>query len=310
MHGAVGSISAAVFAGVLALFAAVALFAAARRQARVHALRRRLGSLDRGESSLLRGASGDAGARGVAALARLAANAGWGWDAGTFATRIVLSALGAALVGGLVGGAALAILFAPLGAVILPLAARSAHARRVVQCDAQLPQALEVMALALRAGHPLPGALAIAAAEAPTPLADELRRAVDEHDLGRPMGDVLVQLGERLAGGEHVHTFVVAVLVLQQTGGNLIGVIERIVENARARAHYQQRLRALTAEGRSSARLLAALPGAFGVLAAMSDPSYASTLFGDPTGNVVLAITLTLWALGILWTRHLVRSDA
>jgi tight adherence protein B len=98
--------------------------------------------------------------------------------------------------------------------------------------------------------------------------------------------------------------------VLQQTGGNLIAVIERIVENARARAAYHQRLRALTAEGRSSAKMLAALPGAFAVLAALADPSYATTLIGDPAGNVILLVTAALWAAGILWTRRLVREEA
>jgi tight adherence protein B len=95
--------------------------------------------------------------------------------------------------------------------------------------------------------------------------------------------------------------------VLQETGGNLIGVIDRIVENARARASYQARLRALTAEGRQSAKLLGLLPGAFGVLAMMSDPSYGHMLLHDGGGQLIALLALGLWAMGLMWTRRLVR---
>jgi tight adherence protein B len=111
----------------------------------------------------------------------------------------------------------------------------------------------------------------------------------------------------RLPGCEAVNTFVVAVLVLQETGGNLIEVIDRIVENARARASYQARLRALTSEGRQSAKLLALLPGAFAILAMLSDPNYAHMLFYDSGGRVITILAALLWLVGILWTRRLVR---
>jgi tight adherence protein B len=87
-------------------------------------------------------------------------------------------------------------------------------------------------------------------------------------------------------------------------------VIDRIVDNARSRASYLSRLRALTAEGRSSAKLLALLPGAFAALAAVSDPTYADFLLTDPAGRIVAIVAAGLWALGILWTRRLVRALA
>jgi tight adherence protein B len=295
------------FVAVAAAGLAIALARAARRARTAHALYRRLGVKEHADVALLLKQDG---AAADSLVARLALESGLGWTPAMVATRTAVAALLAALVGGLLGGAALAFFFALAGLAVVPLYLRRAHTRRLALCDQQMPQALEVMSLALSAGHPLPGALAVAASEAPSPIADELRRAVDEHELGRPISDVLVGFGQRLAGCESVHTFVVAVLVLQQTGGNLIQVIERIVENARARASYHQRLRALTAEGRSSAKMLAALPGAFAVLAAMADPSYARTLLADRSGNVILVVTLLMWAAGVLWTRHLVREDA
>jgi tight adherence protein B len=87
----------------------------------------------------------------------------------------------------------------------------------------------------------------------------------------------------------------------------LIQVIDRIVENARARSGYQTRLRALTAEGRQSARMLALMPIGFFVLAMASDPNYAGTLLHDSGGRMILLVAVGLWLVGIAWTRRLVR---
>lgn len=296
-----------VFGAVFAAFMASYLFRVARRQRIQAALRRRLGSQAGDAAALL--LKQDEPERAASSFARLVAESGFGWSVGTFVTRMVGAGALGGLVGAVLGGAALAVVLAAAGLAALPIAARRAHTKRLALCDQQMPQALEIMALALRAGHPLPTALAIAASEAPAPISDELARLVEEHELGREIGDVLVAFGKRLEGCEAVHTFVVAVLVLQQTGGNLIAVIERIVENARARAQYKAKLRALTAEGRSSARMLGFLPVAFAMLAMAVDPSYGATLLGDPAGNVLLAVCTTLWLVGLLWTRRLVKTE-
>jgi tight adherence protein B len=242
-------------------------------------------------------------------LARLLTESGLGWSMSVFITRMVLATLLGVALGFVVGGVALGLLLGAVGVAVFPFLARQARAKRLQLCDQQMPQALEIVTLALRAGHPLPRALTIAAAEAPQPIADELQRACDEHDLGRPIGDVLVNMGDRLPESESVHTFMTAVLVLQQTGGNLISVIDRIIENARARSQYRAKLRALTAEGRASAKMLALMPPAFALLAASVDPTYAKTLFFTSGGNVVLAITVGLWLLGMAWTRSLVKAE-
>lgn len=303
----IGRITFIVFLAVFAAFMATWLFRAARRSRFQAALRRRLGAEQRADAGALLRTDGEGDAESY--FAKLAATSGFGWTPAVFMTRMLAAGGAGVVVGAILGGAPLGFLLGLVGLVVLPFAAKRAHAQRMAQCDQQMPQALEVMSLALRAGHPLPSALAVAAAEAPSPIADELRRAVEEHELGRPIGDVLVAFGKRLEGSEAVHTFVVAVLVLQQTGGNLIAVIERIVENARARAQYHAKLRALTSEGRSSAKMLGLLPGAFLVLAALADPTYLHTLLRTGAGNMILILTGALWLTGVLWTRRLVRTD-
>lgn len=292
-----------VFAGVGAVFTAIGLLLYAGRARTAGALDRRLGQLASEGDGIFRAGDDDE----TAGMARVIAESGLGWTMGMFATRLALAATVGLLLGVALGSGLLAIVGALGGAVIVWAVVRGARARRMAQCDTQMPQALEIVALALRAGHALPSALELAANEAPAPLCHELRRAADEQALGRPIGEVLQAFGARLPGCEAVNTFVVAVLVLQETGGNLITVIDRIVENARARSSYRARLRALTAEGRQSAKLLGFLPGAFAVLAMVSDPNYADMLLRDPGGRMITLVAGGLWLVGILWTRRLVK---
>ncbi len=292
-----------VFIGVFASFAAVGLLIAARRIRATDALRRRLGELRAEHDPLVRAAASE----DQSTLDQRLDESGLGWTVGMFVTRVALAALLGLLLGALIGSGFLAVVLALAGVLAMWIVVGAARRRRLAVCDEQMPQALEIMALALRAGHAMPKALALAADEAPAPIAHELRRASDEHALGRPVGEVLEALGRRLPGCEAVNTFVVAVLVLQETGGNLISVIDRIVNNARARASYKARLRALTSEGRQSAKLLALLPGAFGVLAMASDKSYVNILIHQGGGRLIGLLAIGLWAIGILWTRRLVR---
>jgi tight adherence protein B len=289
------------FVGVLSLALALFLGWNARRTRARDALVRRLGERapEGGRDALMRDES-----EGVA---RFLEESGLGWTPNELITRVGAAVVVGLLFGVVLGSGALAFLFALGGCLAMWVLVRRARARRLAQCDEQMPQALEIMALALRAGHALPGALQLAAAETPAPLCHELARAHEEHQLGRPIADVLAAMGKRLPGCVSIDTFVVAVAVLQDTGGNLIAVIDRIVESARARSGYQTRLRALTAEGRQSARMLGALPVAFFFLALLSAPSHTAMLIHDSGGRVVLVITIVLWLTGLAWTRRLVR---
>jgi len=302
MTGAVGNL---VFLAVMASFCAVGLLLYVRSLKSSDSLRRRLGRLASGEGDALMNMAD--GSQSDSNVAKVLAESGLGWSMGMFVSRVAMAVAVGFLLGVMIGSGFLAFMFSLVGVLAMWIVVRSARARRLAQCDEQMPQALEIMALALRAGHALPKALELAATETPAPLCYELRRAGDEHALGRPMPEVLVAFGERLPGCEAVNTFVVAVLVLQETGGNLIAVLDRIVDASRTRASYRARLRALTAEGRQSAKLLACLPGAFAVLAMMSDPTYADMLLHDPGGRVITLLAGGLWLCGILWTRRLVK---
>jgi tight adherence protein B len=297
-----------VFIGVFAGVLAMGLLLLSRKVRAADNLRRRLGQLESRQSEsdgLLREHTDESEGFKV-----MLAESGLGWTMGMFFSRLAMVAVVGLMFGLMLGSGFLGFVLSFGGMAALYIVVRGARARRLAKCDEQMPQALEIMSMALRAGHALPRALELASEEAPEPLCHELRRAHEEHKLGRPIGEVLEAFGERLPGCDAVNTFVVAVLVLQETGGNLISVIDRIVENARARSSYQARLRALTAEGRQSAKLLALLPGIFGVLAMTADPTYAEVLLYDSGGRMITLAAAGLWLFGILWTRRLVRPMA
>ena len=289
------------FVGILALAGAALLLWSSRRARVRDVLVRRLGAR-RVQDALVRNEADG--------FTRWMAQAGLGWTVGQLAGRLGAAAALGLVLGLVLGSGALAVLLAPCGCVAMWVVVSRTRTARLAKCDALMPQALEIIALALRAGQALPGALALAAEEVPAPLCHELRHAHEEHQLGRSISEVLAAMGARLPGCAAIETFVVAVAVLQETGGNLISVIDRIVDNARSRAGYQTRFRALTAEGRQSARLLALIPGVFFLLAVASDKSYATLLLHDSGGRMILMVTVALWMTGLLWTRRLVRPLA
>ncbi len=228
----------------------------------------------------------------------------------TTATQFLLRMFIFGLTGSCILGIALfslpaAIVGMGLGAVPLFIVVqkRNTYMRTI---DEQLPLALEIMTISLRAGHSLPKTLDHTAGEIQPPLAEELHRAAEEHAMGRSMEEVLVAMSRRLKGCRALRTFVVAVLVLQQTGGNLVEIIERIIETLRVQNVYERKLSAMTSEGKSSAKMLAALPPAFLVLAWLGDPGYVGVLWNDPAGQKVGFAAIGLWLLGVVWIRRLI----
>jgi len=242
---------------------------------------------------------------GDSKIARFLAESGLSWRPRDLITRSLLAMAAGVLVGAVFAHAFGAFLGGAAGAIAFPLWVAGKRSARMARCDEQMPQALQLMILALRAGHALPGALALSARETPAPLADELKQASHEHNLGRPIAEVINNIARRLPSSDTAQTLSVAVAVLAQTGGNLIGVMDRIVDNSRARTQYKAKLSALTAQGRWSAWILCAMPFGFAFLAAWLDPNYIPAITAHP---FLMFLFMGLWTPGLLWTLKLVRS--
>jgi tight adherence protein B len=178
--------------------------------------------------------------------------------------------------------------------------------RRLARMEQQLPDALDLLCRALRAGHALPSALRMAADEGAAPLAAEFRLLVDEVGYGAALPDALRRMALRNPGGD-IGCFVVAVLIQRDTGGNLAELLAGIATLVRERQKLRGQVRVATAEARLSAWILGLLPFALAAALHAAHPGFIALLWTDPVGRRLLGVVLALLAIGLMWMRMLVR---
>lgn len=178
-------------------------------------------------------------------------------------------------------------------------------ARRILKLESQLPDAIDLIARAVRAGHPLSEGLRMAAEEAPDPLASEFRVTFEEQKFGLPFEEALLGLGDRVEVVD-VRILITAILVQREVGGNLSEILEQIAETMRARFSLKRQVRVYTAQGRMSGYTLAALPILVGLVIALINPDYLSTLFRETLGRTLLVSAAFLQMIGFLWIRRIV----
>jgi len=185
------------------------------------------------------------------------------------------------------------------------IARRRAAARRAA-VERQLPEALDLMSSALRAGHALQTALKMVADEMPAPVSVEFGRVHDEINFGVPLQDALGGLASRMPLDE-VRYLVVAVLIQRESGGNLAELLDNVAALIRQRVKLHGHIRTLSAEGRLSARILAVLPFGLALAFGLINPRFADALINDPAGPAVIAGALAMMAAGGLWMRAVIR---
>jgi tight adherence protein B len=160
-----------------------------------------------------------------------------------------------------------------------------------------MPEAVELIGRALRAGHGLASGMRLVAEEMKGPIADEFGRVFEEQNLGIPIEMSLRGMSERIPTMD-VRFFTIAVIIQRATGGDLAEVLDKIGRLIRQRFELYGHVKGLTAEGRLSGVVLLALPpGLLGFLS-LSNYNYVSTLFTTPLGNKMLMITAALQLVG------------
>ena len=177
---------------------------------------------------------------------------------------------------------------------------------RLAKFEEQLPEALDVVKRALKAGHPFSQALKLVAEDMEDPVAREFDLVFSEVNYGGDMRNALLALMERVPSVSVV-AMVTAVLVQKETGGNLAETFERITAVIRGRFKLYRRVRTLSAEGRLSAWILALVPLVLVVVISFTTPDYLPTLFKDPMGKNLIAAAIVFGILGILWIRRIIR---
>src|SRR3990167_5796723 len=226
-------------------------------------------------------------------LDRLMLQAG---DNNTVSHLLSISALLA--VAGLLGGLVLCPILAALPIALL-LRRRT---KRLQKIEGQLPDAMDLMSRALRAGHAFPSALSMVGSEAPDPIATEFRIASDEIAYGVATDAALGNLAARVPSPD-VRYFVMAVVIQRETGGNLSELLGKLSELVRERFKLFAKVRALAAEGKLSAYILVGLPIVVGAVIQVLNPKYLSVLFSDPVGLMLVygAIGLMLLGIFVMW---------
>jgi tight adherence protein B len=189
--------------------------------------------------------------------------------------------------------------FLPFGFVLLM---RSRRSRKLSE---QLPEALEMMARSLRAGHALSSAFKVVATEMPTPVSVEFGRAFESQELGLPFEKAVADMTRRAPDNQDLKIFALSVIVQKETGGNLVEIIEKIADTVRARYRFQGKLAGLTAEGRMSSYIVGALPFLSLIFMLFANPTYVMPLFDTYGGHLILGGALVLWTLGFLWMREM-----
>lgn len=200
----------------------------------------------------------------------------------------------------------LALLLALAGGLLLPvLNLQRRRRRRQAKIVELLPDSMDFIARALRAGNPFTAALKAAAKEMPEPIAEEFGITFDEINYGLEVEDALHNLETRL-GGTDVAYFVTAVLIQRRTGGNLANVLNRIAAMLRERRRTVNEVRIQAAEMRLSAHILIALPFLVAGVLSLFRWEYMATLFEHPMGQVIVVIQLILMLFGYLVMRRMV----
>jgi tight adherence protein B len=179
---------------------------------------------------------------------------------------------------------------------------------RLKTLSAQWPDAVMLVASALRAGSSLAQGLGQAARELPAPAGLELSLTVREQRLGVSLDDAMAHL-ERRVRLEAVTLFAASVRIAQETGGNLAETLERLADTLRRKASLEGKIDALTAQGRMQGWVMAALPLAVGAALFAIEPQAMSPLVSTWQGWCVCAGVVLLEGLGLFFIRKIVSID-
>ena len=243
--------------------------------------------LGRPASSLILRSGMDITVGTLALLCVLAGVAGYAvvW----FGTRFWFLAL---FVGGLAA-------FAPVAVI------KFKAARRVRSFEEQFPEAIDLLARSLRAGHAFITGLSMVAEEMPDPVGTEFKLAFDRQNFGMPLPEALRALGERVPLLD-AKFFVTAVLTQREAGGNLSEVLDNLASVIRERFRVKRQVRVTTAHARMTGWVLALLPVVLGCVLTFLSWEHMSLLWTDPMGLKMLAAAIVLQVTGSLIIRKLV----
>ena len=180
--------------------------------------------------------------------------------------------------------------------------------KRVHAFEEGFPEALDLIARALKAGHAFVTGLKMVADEMPEPIGPEFRKTFDEQNFGLPLKDALENLTMRVPGLD-VRFFATAVLIQRETGGNLSEILENLAHVVRERFKILRQVRVFTAHGRMTAYVLLALPAVLCIALMFINPDHMNLLFRERMGQMLLMVSVVMQAIGYVWIRQVIKIE-
>ena len=218
---------------------------------------------------------------------------------------IVLGA-GAAGYGVTLGMIQLALVLSVCLGLVMPLLFLSQRAQKKrAKMQEQFPVALDIFVRGLRAGHPISAALGLLAAEMEDPIGSEFGVITDEVAYGADLRMALQDMANRWDMND-LHMFVVSLSVQNETGGNLAEILENLARVIRERSTMLMKVRALSSEGRMSAKILTGLPIGTFVIVFLMNPAFYLEYSSDPAFIIGFSGLIGLYLLGVLIIRKMV----
>jgi|SRR2546430_2503663 len=176
---------------------------------------------------------------------------------------------------------------------------------RFVRFDATLPEAVDLMARGLRAGHAVTAVLEMVGNEVADPVGTEFRAMHEEQALGLPLREAMINLVDRMPRDD-VRFLATAILLQKETGGNLAQILDKTAAVMRERARLRGQLRIYTAQGRITGWILCTAPFAMFGLISLVNKNYEKPLFSDPLGIKMIYTGLIMMVIGILAIRKII----
>ena len=223
----------------------------------------------------------------------------------TFICIAILLAGSGFMIGWLIGSLSWSLGLSFLLGIMPLMVLRWKRRRKTLKIERHMPDAMELLARSLKAGHTLSGTLDLVSQEIPPPLGTEMRITYDEQKLGLSMTQAFRRMGKRVAS-QDLRFFVTAVIIQSETGGNLSEILENIGLIIRDRLKLKGKIQGLTAEGRFSALILSLLPVVTFLALYLMNREYVMILFRDPLGLKLLMVALISIGVGIFIMKRMV----
>ena len=195
-----------------------------------------------------------------------------------------------------------------IGAYLPFMAISHLRGKRMAKIEEQIPDAIDTMTRALRAGHPFNATLRMIAEDLDDPIAGEFELTFGDINYGNDLRRAMLGLLSRVPSVTMM-ALVTSVLVQKETGGNLAEILQQISGVVRGRFKLHRKVKTLTAEGRMSAWVLALVPLVLFAVISVTTPDYLPVLVEDPRGHKMIIYGAISGVLGVLWIRRILRIE-